>query len=353
LTEAITYRYATDDDLTTCTQIWASGIGDYYRNRLHQIWEPGDLEPLRRLLAHLRTTDPELFLVAAAGPADDARVLGFGSANRRGPTWYLSMLFIEPNAQSEGIGRGILTRLLPEGARHEVTPGAEPTRAERDDWHGTARAERAAGAESMAGTERPLIGTAVDSAQPISTGLYARFGMIPQVPVVQVVGRPTALADLPALSSGVSSIPFDELAAGPPGGPGHRALVDAIGSIDRMVLGYERPEDHRFLRLEGRRGFLFRGGDDAPIGYGYAAPSGRLGPVAALDPIRLATFTTYLLTAVIPPGANAIWVPGGSGDVLPMLLRAGLRIEGFPALLCWDRPVFDVSRYVPISLGLI
>src|ERR1019366_7185742 len=127
---------------------------------------------------------------------------------------------------------------------------------------------------------------------------------------------------------------------------------EAIGSIDRAVLGYERPEDHRFLRLEGRRGFLFRGPDDAPVGYGYAAPSGRLGPVAALDPTHLALLTAHMLAAVIPPGANAIWVPGGSGDVLPVLLRAGLRIEGFPALLCWNRPLLDPSRYVPISLGL-
>jgi hypothetical protein len=35
------------------------------------------------------------------------------------------------------------------------------------------------------------------------------------------------------------------------------------------------------------------------------------------------------------------------------LLRAGLRLEGFPVLLCWTRPFADFSRYLPISPGLL
>ena len=34
-----------------------------------------------------------------------------------------------------------------------------------------------------------------------------------------------------------------------------------------------------------------------------------------------------------------------------MLLEAGLRLEPFPILLCWDRPSTDFSRYLPISPG--
>jgi len=343
LTGEIIYRYATDDDLPACTNIWAAGIGDYYRNRLHQAWEPGDLEPLRRLLAHLRSTDPELFLVATAGPDEDAPVVAFGSANRRGATWFLSMLFVGPEVQGAGVGRAILTRLLPDGARDEAVAGGE---ASNEDAGGAIPGTEASPA-------RPPIGTATDSAQPISNALYARFGMIPRVPVFQLVGRPANPAELPPLWAGVSAVEFEELAAGRPGGPGHRALVDAIASIDREVLGYERPADHRFLRMEGRRGFLYRDPQGAPLGYGYAAPSGRLGPVATLQPAHLAPITAHLLRAVTPPGANAIWVSGGSEHVLPMLLRAGLRIDGFPAFLCWNRPLLDLRRYVPISLGLI
>jgi hypothetical protein len=34
-------------------------------------------------------------------------------------------------------------------------------------------------------------------------------------------------------------------------------------------------------------------------------------------------------------------------------LRAGLRIEGFPALLCWSRPFGGFERYLPASLALL
>jgi hypothetical protein len=38
---------------------------------------------------------------------------------------------------------------------------------------------------------------------------------------------------------------------------------------------------------------------------------------------------------------------------MAMLLRAGFRIDSFPCLICWDRPVADFSRYIPISPGLL
>jgi hypothetical protein len=38
---------------------------------------------------------------------------------------------------------------------------------------------------------------------------------------------------------------------------------------------------------------------------------------------------------------------------MPGLLRAGFRIDGFPVLLCWDRPFAQFDRYVPISPGLL
>jgi hypothetical protein len=34
-------------------------------------------------------------------------------------------------------------------------------------------------------------------------------------------------------------------------------------------------------------------------------------------------------------------------------LQAGFRLEPFPVLLCWDEPLVDLSRYLPISPGLL
>ncbi len=59
----------------------------------------------------------------------------------------------------------------------------------------------------------------------------------------------------------------------------------------------------------------------------------------------------HLLRAVQPRGAFAIWTPGAAGDAVRMLLDAGLRLEPFPILMCWDAPLTDWTRYLPISPG--
>jgi len=61
----------------------------------------------------------------------------------------------------------------------------------------------------------------------------------------------------------------------------------------------------------------------------------------------------HLLHAVEPAGAFSAWVPGAAGSAVTSLLDAGLRIEDFPALLCWDRPFADFSRYIPITLAIL
>ena len=85
------------------------------------------------------------------------------------------------------------------------------------------------------------------------------------MPLLNLIGlpqRPEAFGPLP---SGVVPIPFDELVDGASadgrdgGGQGHAMLVDAIDALDRELLGVAHPLDHRFLRGEGRRGWLYRG----------------------------------------------------------------------------------------------
>jgi hypothetical protein len=48
-----------------------------------------------------------------------------------------------------------------------------------------------------------------------------------------------------------------------------------------------------------------------------------------------------------------MWVPGAADRAFVGLLRAGLRLDGLPVLMCWSRPFADFSRYVPISPGLL
>jgi GNAT superfamily N-acetyltransferase len=309
-------RLARSEDLAACTNVWRSALADYLGRLNADGGLPVDLEPLRRLLAHLLETDPERFVVAER-PGEE-RIIGFGSANVRGEVWFLAMLFVEPGEQRSGIGGAILRRLL-------------------------------------AGSDGLALGTATDSAQPISNALYARSGIVPRVPCLNLVGRPSGPGALPGLPLGVQAVAYSDLDDGATSaaeGTVPSAALAAVAAIDRELLGYERPADHAWLVSEGRSGWLFQA-DGRAVGYGYVSRVGRLGPVAALDAGLLAPVVGWLLDAHEPAGPSSVWVPGSAGTVVEALLRAGLRLEPFPALFCWTRPIADFERYLPISLALV
>ena len=198
------------------------------------------------------------------------------------------------------------------------------------------------------------MGVATDSLQPVSNALYARHGMVPRIPVFFLRGPATRPEGFPRLPAGVVATAFDSIAAGPPDGPGHRRLVEVTGAIDREVVGWARPEDHRYLRATARRGHLYADRDAVVLGYGYVRGDGRLGPVAAVDPEVIPAILGHLVATATPPdGGFSIAVPGSCGPAMIAVLRAGLRLDEPPALLCWDRPLVDVARYVPIGMALL
>jgi GNAT superfamily N-acetyltransferase len=312
----LTYRPVRTDQIEACAGIWRTSINDYIV-RLAQVEIPPELNPIIRLFTHLQSTDPDGFVVATepAGTGPE-RVVAFASAVSREQVWYLSMLFVLPEHQGRGVGRELLARVLP----------ADP---------GIARA------------------TATDSAQPISNALYATYGIVPRMPLLDLSGLPERPEAFGTLPSGVVPVAFDKIAAGPPGGPGHRTLVEAIDGLDRELLGASHAVDHRFLQSESRSGWLYHGPDGAPLGYGYAGESGRLGPVAVRDEALLAPILGHLTSAVVPRGAFATWIGGAADRAVVAALGAGFRLDRFPVLVCWDRPFADFSKYLPISPGLL
>jgi hypothetical protein len=166
--------------------------------------------------------------------------------------------------------------------------------------------------------------------------------MVARMPVFNLVGTPKTPSVLPPLPSGIEAVTF--------------GLTDpsaAIDAIDRKVLGFAHPLDHRHLRASGRTGFLYRASGGEPIGYGYSSVAGRFGPVALLDDTLIAPVLGHLIAAIKPRGATSAWVPGANDRAMVALLRAGLRIEGFPALLGWTRPFGAFDRYMPASLALL
>ena len=300
----VTFRAARLDDLAACAEIWREALNDFL-GRLNLPAVPPEVASLTRLHAHVLSTDPERFLVAARiDPATgEERLVGFVAATRRDLVWFLSMLFIRPADQGAGIGRALLERVMP-----------------ADD---------------------AVVATATDTAQPISNALYSSCGMVPRLPLLNLVGRPERPDAFDPLPSGIAAQPIGE---------GDGATID---DLDAAIAGFRHPQDHAFLRAESRRGFLYRAPDGSAVGYGYASEAGRVGPIAVLDEAVLPAVLGHVLTAVEPRGASALWVPGAAGGALMALLGAGLRLEGFPALLCWNRPFADFSRYLPISPGLL
>lgn len=312
-------RAARVDDLAECAAIWRESLNDYL-GRLAQPEIPDDLGPILRLYGHLLTTDPTTFLVAEpAGRAGEGgrAIDAFAVVVRRDDLWFLSMLFVRSAAQAQGLGRTLVAALAPDPAT----------------WTG-ARA------------------TATDSVQPISNGLYASLGMVPRVPLLRLVGLPERPGAFPALPDGVEAVGFDEV-ADDGGGLGPSALAAELAALDLDAAGFSRAVDHAYHAIEGRIGFLYRGRDGRALGYGYTSEAGRVGPIAVRDSALLGPIVGHLVHAVRPRGAFGMWVPGAAGEAVVPLLRAGFRFDGFPVLLCWDRPFADLARYVPMSPGVL
>jgi hypothetical protein len=306
----MTFRPATEADLSDCNRIHREGI-DGYTARLGMPPSPPEENPgLRRLHAHTLATDPSRFLVAERPGRDgNPRVVAFGSAVDRGPLWFLSMLFVEPGEQAHGVGTALLDRMVPEPLDGRV------------------------------------LATCTDSAQPVSNGLYASLGIVPRMPMFHLVGRPRYDASWPTFPNGVRVERIKDATA-------WRTSTE-LAAFDRALLGFEHPEDHGFVLDEPRHCFAIRDGSDTLLGYGYAGDIGRLGPLAVSDPALLAPLLGQMLTNVVPRGASAIWLQGAADEALASVIRAGMRIEGFPVLIGWSRPFVDFARYVPISPGLV
>jgi len=305
----ISFRPGRAEDLPECNRIWREGI-DAYIVPMGQLPLPTDNPSLRRLHAHTLATDPSRFMVAErSGRLSGQRIVAFGSAVERGEMWFLSMLFVEPGEQGRGVGRALLARMLPEPLDGRV------------------------------------LVTCTDSAQPISNGLYASLGIVPRMPLFNLVGRPEPGSSWPALPDGISAerVGDNESWAG----------AAEVATLDQELLGFSHPEDHRFVLEEPRRAFAYRGADGRLAGYGYAGDVGRVGPIAVERPELLAPVLGHLLRTVEPRGASSVWLAGDAGEAIRVAIDGGLRIDGFPILAGWSRPFADFTRYVPTSPGLI
>ncbi|CAN5257696.1 hypothetical protein BH18ACT14_BH18ACT14_14200 [soil metagenome] len=262
-------RSAVEADLSAAHAVFQRSIEDLYERHRFEPPRPPQ-EVFIRQHAHLLEHDADRFWVAAA----EGRLVGFSAALLREDAWFLSALFVSPEHQAQGVGKELLAHVWGDDSevRHRIT--------------------------------------IVDAIQPISTGLYARAGLLPVTPLMNLAGEPRA-----GQSHGLQSGPLDEV---------------AVAELDRAAYGFDRAPDHAFWRAEAR-GTLWKAAGEA-VAYSYRWPGGRLGPVAGRTPAACGQALEAELERAEGRFVSLI-VPASARPALSAALAAGLRFCGPPGLI--------------------
>ena len=268
------YRLATEADLENTYKVYLDANQDLNR----RIGRSVDLEkhtlPTRALAVRRNALryDQERFWIAESGKS----IAGFGLAIRRPSFWYLAALHVLPQFQGHGVGGMLVQRCL-------------------GDLRGSHR-------------QVPLLTTS-DSANLASTGLYLRFGLLPQTSILQLQGLPK---------------PF-----GPRGVTLRRAdpSIDqtAFNGLDQIVLGGIRPEDHQCWAMVPSMAPYLAYAQNRIVGYIYIDTEGALGPAAVERPDLLsatisAAFETF---AADHSTLLQIRIASAARDCLGALFTAG------------------------------
>jgi GNAT superfamily N-acetyltransferase len=292
------YRRGVPSDTRLCFEIFETSVDDLGRRTgggaNATAGDPNAFETRRPLFDHLAATADQWWVAEEEG----GRAIGYARSIMRDGIRELTEFFVLPDAQSGGVGRGLLERAFPaDGARH-----------------------------------RAIVAT-ID---PRAIARYLRAGLDGRVPLVGWEGVPRnerLATDLRRERIERGDPPFDELA-----------------EVDRLILGFRRDEDHRWL-AEQRPGWIYRRGA-AAVGYAYH-PSRPVwgGPYAAL--------TATDLPVLIADGEAAAAAAGHATVTFDLALTArpaidhligrGFRVDPFVMLFFTDGPVDGFDRYVLTS----
>lgn len=298
----ITYRPATEHDLDPAYDI-------YYQNELLE----AEIPPLPPAIASL-----ELRHVLSTGTMyiaeEDGQILGFASAITRGTVTFLTDLFVLPTLQSAGLGKTLLSLVLPQ-----------------DD----------------------LIHCTMISTDPRAQALYIRSGMQPQYPNFNLRWQDSAVDDQPVDNNEKWGIEIIEGDAGDP------ALVE----WDTQLSGRERAVDHKFWITQQQAvplWFIRRG---ITLGYAYV----RLGvkslwfpKMCVVGPIGVSVpkdATACVMTAVQWAQKHAavirIDVPGPHPCLAPLLERSFRIVYVEQFVSSTHIPFFDPRCYISSGSDLL
>jgi ribosomal protein S18 acetylase RimI-like enzyme len=241
------------------------------------VGDPSVAERWRERVAHPLTTDPGGCFVAER----DERVVGAAQAIRRERVWCLSLLAVDPGAQSAGAGRALLARALSYGV----------------------------------GTDAGLIPSSSD---PRALRLYALagFALQPAFDAVGAVDRGSLPRPDPAVRDGGS------------------ADLEALASISRDVRGGPHTRELEFALGSGAR--LLRLADR---GFAVAAPGHGVWLLVARDEAGASSLLWSALALVGETGQPLVrWMTADQQWAIDVVLRAGLQLTAFGALCVRGRP---------------
>jgi ribosomal protein S18 acetylase RimI-like enzyme len=308
----VTYRLARENDLSAMRLIQSKALYDLVVTRSGR--PPSAItitdEPSTEM-RHLLQTDPKLAWVSMEG----GRAIGFSVGLVRGDLWFLSDLFVLPEAYGKGIGGELLRRCL------------------------------------AAGIERGARIRAVASSHDLSAQrLYIEAGMVPRFPLYGIEGAARGLNKLPNPKPSAKER-IQKIAPS-------RAWIRKLGDLDETIWGRRRDSEHRLwceLRLHC---IALTESRDRLLAYAYhssaATPAPwdglpyRIGPVAA----RSARLQLTLLRAIgdaLSGEADAtveFRVPGINMTVLGALLGAGFKIDHIGHFMA-SRSFGRFDRYLP------
>jgi GNAT superfamily N-acetyltransferase len=294
----ISYRLARDNDLSAMRVIQSTALQHLAvtrEGRDPSVLPISDQPSLQ--MRHLLRTDPKLAWLAI----EDDRPIGFSMGFVRSELWFLSDLFVLPEAHGKGIGNALLQRCLEGGLRR----GAR-------------------------------IRAVASSNDPGAQSLYIRAGMVPRFPLFGLEGMGQRLRDLPGTKPAIERPSAS------------RIWLGKLGALDEQIWGRRRDREHRFWRGEFAMTCLAivdRSGE--LLAYGYYEPR-RIGPVVARSaPLQLSIL--HAIGDALGDGADQpveLRLPGINIVALQALLEVGFRIDHIGMYMA-SRTFGRFDRYMP------
>lgn len=248
---------------------------------LEQLWQHR-----RPLFEHLGHSAERCWLAE-----QDGQLIGYARSIRRDGVQQLTEFFVRPGQQSGGVGRELLARAFPaDGATHRVIIATLDTRA---------------------------------------LARYLKLGVTPRFAGTYFEGKAQAIEIATDLSIKLLKPSDDSL--------------NTLGTIDRVVLGYRRDADHRWL-MDVRHGFLYER-DGQAVGYGYMGQSN--GPFALLDAGDYPAVLAHAEREAAAGGYTfGIEVPLINRAAVDHLLARGCHMDGFYEFFMSDAPLGHYENYI-------